>query len=82
VGHLWQLASGNFTITNTEDPPEDTARGPLWELETDAAAVVRVVDRRTFAGRSRVITLQGAPPSVLPWEVDSVGVEDDRLFIE
>ena len=76
---IWQLASGAYEVAAS--PPESTAL-PLWEVETDASAVVALRDRRPWAGERRVLWLQGAPPTAGPGTVAELLVVDRELQIE
>lgn len=67
---VWLLATGRPAITTDAAAPT-----------TDAAAITGVVDRRTYASPSRVITLAGEL-SVGPGPVHRLTVTDGRLYLE
>lgn len=77
---LWQLASGLYEITEDEDAPEDGALLEA-EIDTDSSDVTEIRDRRTYAGRTRILTLRGTPPGS-PGHVQTVRVTDPRLALE
>ncbi len=67
---LWQLANGDSVLTETLEPPETTALGPWWKVETDATGVTALVDLRTYTDEPVVIHLEAALPDD-PGELDS-----------
>lgn len=80
--YLYQLASGLWEYALTETPPETTATGPWWEVDTDGSGVTAVRDRRQYAGKSKTIVLEGAITGGAPAAIADVMIEDDRLFLE
>lgn len=83
TSYIWQLANGTFDDTITEEPPETTAIGPLFEVDCDGSTVTAIRDRRPYAGKTKELVLKGAYPTAsLPAFVDDLVVEDERLFIE
>jgi hypothetical protein len=80
TSYVWLLATGKPLVTGNPDPPESAAL-LLWEVDTDAAGIVAVRDRRVYLTASRVLTLAGELPAS-PGEIDRLTVIDDRLFIE
>lgn len=80
--YLYQLASGLWEYALTETPPETTATGPWWEVDTDGSGVTAVRDRRQYAGKSKTIVLEGAITGGAPAAIADLMIEDDRLFLE
>lgn len=80
--YLYQLASGLWEYATSETPPETTATGPWWEVDTDGSGVTAVRDRRQYAGKSKVIVLEGAISGGAPAAIAEVMIEDDRLYLE
>lgn len=74
TSYLWQLASGELALTQTPEPPtpaDTTALGPLWEIDTDVAAVTELRDLRTYTRGPVVLHLVGGLPGA-PGEIDSL----------
>lgn len=81
TNYVWQLASGLFDATTDNEPPEDTAIGPLWEVVTAAGAITTITDRRYYAGRTTRIDLFGMLPGGDDAEIDSAVVTEE-CFLE
>lgn len=79
---VYQLASGRWEYALTETPPETTATGPWWEVDTDGSGVTAIRDRRQYAGKSKTIVLEGAITGGAPAAIADLMIEDDRLFLE
>ncbi len=73
TNRVWQLATGEPAVTQSAEAPETTALGPIWEIETDVAAVTGLADLRPYAAAPVVLHLVGALPGS-PGEVDSLMV--------
>ena len=57
--YLWNLASGLWTTTSTDEPPAGTAEGPWWRGTTDTGgAITDLVDQRTWCERQIVLQLR------------------------
>jgi hypothetical protein len=79
---LWQLASGSWSLTPAPaPPPETTALGPLWLINTDAAAVTALQDRRTYATDTVVLHLRGDLPAT-PGPIADLLIAHDGLILE
>jgi hypothetical protein len=81
TNYLWQLASGDFAVTQTASRPDPTALGPWWEVDTDGTHVTALRDRRTYADRPAMLHLRGELPGA-PGELVSLLVEEDAMSIE
>ncbi len=79
--YLWQGPDGRWDTTTNETPPSDGHLGPWAEIDTDATDVTAIRDRRRYAGRSRALTLRGAPPAG-PGVIQQLTVTDDQLWLE
>ncbi|MEM1203276.1 MAG: hypothetical protein AAGN66_08610 [Acidobacteriota bacterium] len=77
---LWQLPSGLHTLTADALAPS-AASELLAEVDTDAADVVSIRDRRRWAGRVRELVLVGAVPGA-PGEIARTWVADADLWID
>lgn len=71
TNYLWQLSNGELDATQTPEPPETTALGPLWEIDTDATDVTELRDLRTYTRGPVVLQLTGELPGA-PGEIASL----------
>lgn len=80
--YVYQLANGHPEYSETETPPDSGAIGPLAEVDTDADEVLEVRDRRTYAGRTRLLELWGATPGSPGAVSGFIVVADARLYLD
>lgn len=82
TSYVYQTANGHPEYSATETPPDSASIGPLAEVDTDSDGVTEIRDRRTYAGRTRLLELWGATPGSPGAVAGFVVVADARLYLD
>lgn len=78
ISYVWQLSTGNFLVTQSEDAPETTALGPFWKVTTDVTNITEFEDLRKFISQVSVSSLAPAQTS----QIVRVSPADPALNID